>query len=151
MTTLEHEIKFQINRESPNDFIIHMPNKMRTIYEIKGTQSDYLNFLNNPHKMHNEGIIIGVYPNNLADKFEDGETKEFMIVLLHNKEIIHKIAGSFLTSNKDLDDLKIVGLVFCNNLNNITVSNDSYSFKIANIGPKGEPNFPHILRLNIKI
>jgi ribosomal protein S17E len=151
MTNLEHEIKFHINRESPNDFIIHMPDKMRTIYEIKGTQSDYLNFLNNPQKMHNEGIIIGVYPNNLADKFEENEKKEFKIILLHNKQIIHKIAGSFLTSNKDLENLKIIGLVFCHNLNNITVSNNSESFKIANVGPQGEINFPHMLRLNIQV
>ena len=56
--------------ENPNDFIIHMPDKMRTIYQIK-TQSDYLNFLNNPQKMQRG--IIGVYPNNLADKFEEDE------------------------------------------------------------------------------
>ena len=50
----------------------------------------------------------------------------------------------------NLEKISIVGLVFCHDLENIMVDNTKEKkYKMANMSPRGEINFPCMLKLNM--
>jgi len=147
------EININIIKENKNDFLIHLPERFRKIYNVKGTISDYKNFINKPNEICPEGIIFGLYPPQIPTDLKDDDKFNFDVVILENKQIIHQIAGNIISSNKDITDLKIIGAVFCSNIDNIEVNNndDPTKYNILYFSPKGEPNYPSMIQLNIQL
>ena len=77
--------------------------------------------------------------------------QNFFLVLAFFLLPISLIAQSLLAELPELRNVKFMGLVFCEGIDTIQVSNtvkvDKY--KMADKGPQGELNFPCMLRLNM--
>ena len=83
------ELKFNYDESTSNDFIIYMPYQLSQIFTIKGKVNDKRKFIESPQEMHKDGVVIGVFPQDLP---ETDDEIEFEVVLLPNKEIIPTIA-----------------------------------------------------------
>lgn len=145
------KLEFKYDKDEPTNFIIYVPEKLRKIYNVKGTVADHKQFIFSPQEMHKEGIIIGTIPSTINSELADTDKMNFDVVLFPDKKIIHTIAGSLITSNPEIEKIRILGLVFCFNIQNIEVSNTTKQdkYKMADKGPKGEPNYPCMLKLDI--